>query len=102
MPVPVILISSVLGILFCLLTHADDCFRLRFKVMDQGMHLEGGEVLSIMTYTARLHPKGVSFSGFRYSQTLLIPSTEGAIESVRIKWVGFREKCKGFLSPETK
>ena len=26
----------------------------------------GGEVLPIMAYTGRLHPKGVPFSGFRY------------------------------------
>ena len=53
-----------------------------------------GGVLPIMAYTGRLHPTGASFSGFRYSQTPLIPSTEGAIESVRIKWVGFRENVR--------
>ena len=50
-----------------------------------------GEVLPIMAYTGKLHLKGVSFSGLRYSQTPLIPNTEGAIESVCIKWVEFRE-----------
>ena len=41
----------------------------------------GGGVLPIMAYTGRFRPTGASFSGFRYSHTPLIPSTEGAIES---------------------
>ena len=57
----------------------------------------GGGILPIMAYTGKLHPTGVSFSGFRYSQTPLIPSTEGAIESVRIKWVGFRGNVRTFF-----
>ena len=28
--------------------------------------IRGGRVLPMMAYTGRLHPKGVSFSGFRY------------------------------------
>ena len=96
MPVPVILISSVLGILFCLLT--PDCFRLCFKVKDQGIPGGGGgELNPKMAKTGRHHPKGVNFSGFRYSQTPLIPNTKGAIESVRIKWVGFRENVRTFF-----
>ena len=57
----------------------------------------GGGVLPIMAYMGRLRPKGVSFSGFRYSQTPLIPDTEGVIESVRIKWVEFRENVKALI-----
>ena len=57
----------------------------------------GGGILPIMSYTGRLCPKGVSFSGFRYSQTPLIPNTKEAIESVRIKWVGFRENVRTFF-----
>ena len=41
----------------------------------------GGGVLPIMAYTGRFRPTGASFSGFRYSHTPLLPSTEGAIES---------------------
>ena len=77
--VPVILIS--------------DCFRLCFKVKE----CVGGGVLPIMAYTGRLRSKGVSFSGFRNSQTPLIPNTKGAIESVRIKWVGFSENVRTFF-----
>ena len=58
-------------------------------------------VLPIMAYTGRLCPTGASFSGFRYSQTPLIPNTKGAIESVRIEWVGFRENVRTFF-PEGK
>ena len=54
-------------------------------------------MLPIMANTGRLYPNGVSFSGFRYSQTPLIPDTKGAIESVRIKWVGFRENVRTFF-----
>ena len=54
-----------------------------------------------MAYTGRLRPTEASFSGFRYSQTLLIPNTEGAIESVRIEWVGFGENVRTFF-PEGK
>ena len=68
--------------------NAPDCFRLGFNVKE-------------CVYTAlepgRLLPKGVSLSGFRYSQTPLIPNTKGAIESVRIKWVGFRENVRTFF-----
>ena len=55
-----------------------------------------------MAYTGRLRPTGASFSGFRYSQTPLIPNTKEAIESVRIKWVEFRENVRAFFSPGTK
>ena len=37
-----------------------------------------------MAYTGRLRSKEVSFSGFRCSQTPLIPDSEGVIESVHI------------------
>ena len=32
-------------------------------------HPGGGEVLPIMSYTGRLRPKGVPFSGFRYRKS---------------------------------
>ena len=85
--VPVTFILSVLGILFCLLMHPT-AQRLRFKkkeFVDTALG-GGGTVLPIMTYTGRLRSKGVSFSGFRCSQTPLIPDTdhEGVLESVHI------------------
>ena len=63
----------------------------------------GGGVLPIMAYTGRLRSKGVSFSGFRYSQTPLILDTEGVIESVHINLlsalseVEFRENVRAFF-----
>ena len=36
------------------------------KVNDDVSIPVGGGVLPIMSYTGRLHPKGVPFSGFRY------------------------------------
>ena len=54
-------------------------------------------------YSGRLRSKGVSFSGFRYSQTPLIPDTDGVIESVHINLlsalseVKFRENVRAFF-----
>ena len=36
----------------------------------------GGEVLPVRSYTGKLHPKGVLFSGFRYNERVGILLTE--------------------------
>ena len=49
-----------------------------------------------------LNGEAPSERGIFYSQSPLIPDTEGVIESVRIKWVGLRENVRAFFSPGTK